>query len=125
MGGADIFLRGGKNYMDELNAIYEKIGADLAGCMDNDWETIVLDIECSGNMAGTRAKYLSKGKWIDNLDRTIGVGVLRGIIKLYELTKTLNFVKWNSAVYTLEKSGHFNMDFKWNQELQDEWDGKR
>ena len=33
--------------------------------------------------------------------------------------------KWNSAVYTLEKSGHFSMDFKWNQELQDEWDGKK
>ena len=30
--------------------------------------------------------------------------------------------KWNKAVYTLEKNGHFDMTFEWDQTLQDEWD---
>ena len=30
--------------------------------------------------------------------------------------------KWNKAVYTLEKNGHFDITFEWNQALQDEWD---
>ena len=30
--------------------------------------------------------------------------------------------KWNRAVYTLEKNGHFDMEFEWDQALQDEWD---
>ena len=30
--------------------------------------------------------------------------------------------KWNRAVYTLEKSGHFDMEFEWDQALQDEWE---
>ncbi|MBO6219427.1 MAG: hypothetical protein J6N81_07630 [Treponema sp.] len=30
--------------------------------------------------------------------------------------------KWNKAVYTLEKNGHFDITFEWNLALQDEWD---
>lgn len=30
--------------------------------------------------------------------------------------------KWNKAVYTLEKNGHFDVTFEWGQALQDEWD---
>ena len=30
--------------------------------------------------------------------------------------------KWNRAVYTLEKNGHFGMEFEWDQALQDEWE---
>ena len=30
--------------------------------------------------------------------------------------------KWNKAIYTLEKNGHFDMTFEWDQTLQDEWD---
>ena len=25
-------------------------------------------------------------------------------------------------IYTLEKDGHFDMTFEWDQDLQDEWD---
>ena len=28
----------------------------------------------------------------------------------------------NKAIYTLEKDGHFDMTFEWDQALQDEWD---
>ncbi|WP_315602431.1 hypothetical protein [Treponema socranskii] len=30
--------------------------------------------------------------------------------------------KWNRAVYTLEKNGRFDMEFEWDQALQDEWE---
>lgn len=30
--------------------------------------------------------------------------------------------KWNRAVYTLEKNGHFGMEFEWDQALQDKWE---
>ena len=30
--------------------------------------------------------------------------------------------KWNKAVYSLERNGHFDMTFEWDQALQDEWD---
>lgn len=111
--------------MNELNSIYEKIGNNLVNCMNNNWDKIVLNIECNGKMAGTTSKYLNDGKWIDNLDRRLGADVLIEIIKLYEITKSLSFIKWNRAVFTLESSGDFNMDFKWDQELQDKWDGKK
>ena len=30
--------------------------------------------------------------------------------------------KWNRAVYTLEKNGRFDMEFEWDQALQDKWE---
>ena len=42
---------------------------------------------------------------------------------VFELQKSMSPEhKWNKAVYALEKNGHFDMTFEWNQALQDEWD---
>ena len=44
------------------------------------------------------------------------------IIKFHNTAEENNFTPWNRAVYTLEKNGHFDMEFEWDQELQDEWE---
>ncbi len=36
--------------------------------------------------------------------------------------KLLN-IKWNKAVYTLERNGHFDIDFEWDQALQIRMEG--
>ena len=59
---------------------------------------------------------------VHDLDIDIPIEMDDKIWRLLELTKKNNFVPWNKAVYTLEKNGHFDMTFEWNQALQDEWD---
>ena len=44
------------------------------------------------------------------------------LIKFHNSAKELHFAQWNKAIYTLEKNGHFDMTFEWDQALQDEWD---
>ena len=46
------------------------------------------------------------------------------IKEFYQFTKENNFAPYNRLIYTLEANGSFNMDFKWDQTLQDEWDKK-
>lgn len=54
----------------------------------------------------------------ENYDEDLGENI-------FELQESMSPAhKWNKAVYTLEKNGHFDMTFEWDQTLQDEWDKK-
>ena len=86
-----------------MNNIYKLIGNELSVSLNSDWDKIILEIECSDKHDLSRDAMLA-------------------IIKFHNTAEENNFTPWNRAVYTLEKNGHFDMEFEWDQELQDEWE---
>ena len=42
------------------------------------------------------------------------------LMELHEITTEEGSNKWNQAIYTLTPDGKFDMEFIWDQELQDE-----
>ena len=109
--------------MKNINEIYKFVGEYLvSNIQSEDWEKIILNIEINDRYRGFDGDYFD----------CMGVGHDLGIIfsfefgkkikEFYLFTKENNFAPWNRAVYTLEKNGHFDMEFIWDQALQDEWD---
>ncbi len=68
------------------------------------------------------ARYLINGEWKDNLDHDLTRETMLSIFDFHKDSEKNNFAPWNRAIYTLEKNGHFDMEFIWDQALQDEWD---
>ena len=109
--------------MEEMNEIYTYIGNVLNNNMnDNNWETIKFNMQVDVDYCGYDGTYTDTMGLVHDLDIDIPIEMDDKIWRLLELTKKNNFVPWNKAVYTLEKNGHFDMTFEWNQALQDEWD---
>ena len=109
--------------MEEMNEIYTYIGNVLNNNMnDNNWETIKFNMQADVDYCGYDGTYTDTMGLVHDLDIDIPIEMDDKIWRLLELTKKNNFVPWNKAVYTLEKNGHFDMTFEWNQALQDEWD---
>ena len=109
--------------MEEMNEIYTYIGNVLNNNMnDNNWETIKFNMQADVDYCGYDGTYTDTMGLVHDLDIDIPIEMDDKIWRLLELTKKNNFVPWNKAVYTLEKNGHFDMTFEWNQSLQDEWD---
>ncbi len=109
--------------MKEMEKIYKYIGKVLnKGIGKIDWSTITLNIKAKVGYRGYDGTYLDSSRSVHDLDIDIPFEMDEKIGQLLELSKKNNFAPWNRAVYTLEKSGHFDMEFIWDQALQDEWD---
>ena len=111
--------------MENINEIYKYIGEYLFSNFQNeDWKIIILNIEINDKYRGCNGAYL------DNMNIEHDLGIIfsfdfgKKIKEFYQFTKENNFAPYNRLIYTLEANGSFNMDFKWDQTLQDEWDKK-
>ncbi len=109
--------------MEDINGIYKFIGKYLvSNIQSKDWKKIILNMEVNDRYRGF------DGAYFDCMDVEHDLGIAfsfefgKKIKELYQFTKEHNFAPWNRAVYTLEKNGHFDMEFIWDQALQDRWD---
>lgn len=115
--------------MVEQNDFYHQIGQILVDEMEKEnikWSKIVFEYEVSENYCSYGGLYTNdknEKSRLEDLDIPYIIGDV--IIEFYKYTKNNNFTPYNRAVFTLESSGDFNMNFKWDQELQDKWDGKK
>ena len=109
--------------MDEMKKIYAYIGKVLNKSIGKiDWNTITLNIKAAVDYCGFDGTYTDSSQSVHDLDIDIPFEMDKKIALLLELSEKNNFASWNRAVYTLEKNGHFDMEFIWDQSLQDEWD---
>ena len=112
-----------ERFMEEMNEIYTFIGKLLNDCMiDNNWKSIVFNIQADVDFCSYDGNFIDSNGNLHDLDIEIPIEMDDKIWRLLGLTKENNFVRWNRAVYKLENNGHFDMDFEWDQALQDKWD---
>ena len=102
-----------------------KLVADIAcSSIKEDWKYITIEIKSSmWEMFNTTPfYYLESGekKSFALLDDDLDIDLGENVFELQEAMYPNH--KWNKAVYTLEKNGRFDMEFEWDQSLQDEWE---
>ena len=77
---------------------YKDLGQAIQNNISDNWDTVIVKIESSLNkMCSFQAEYT---------------------LSSFEKKE----LKFPLLTYTLEKDGHFDMTFEWDQALQDEWD---
>lgn len=102
---------------------YKDLGQAIQNNISDNWDTVIVKIESSLNkMCSFQAEYtLSSFEKKELKFPLLTVNTLMDSV--FELQASMSPEhKWNKAVYTLEKNGHFDMTFEWDQTLQDEWD---
>lgn len=106
-----------------MTDVYKLIADMICNSINDDWNKAAVEIESSlGRMLSTNAYYFldDNNKHAFELIDDNQYGDLGE--NIFELQKSMSSKhKWNKAVYTLYKNGHFDMTFEWNQALQDEW----
>ena len=102
--------------------LYKELGNLIIDSIDVEWSIVIVKITSSLNkMCEFDCSYSNdKINFINfYFDKVRGFFMGKNVFELQE--SMLPEHKWNRAVYTLEKNGHFDMEFEWDQELQDEW----
>ena len=100
--------------------LYKELGNLIVETIDDEWKKVVIKITSSMNKMC--AEYtLSSFEKKELKFPLLTVNTLMDSV--FELQESMSPEhKWNKAIYTLEKNGHFDMTFEWDQTLQDEWD---
>ena len=102
---------------------YKDLGQAIQNNISDNWDTVIVKIESSLNkMCSFQAEYtLSSFEKKELKFPLLTVNTLMDSVFALQASMSPEH-KWNKAVYTLEKNGHFDMTFEWDQTLQDEWD---
>ena len=109
--------------MEEIFQILATAIVDLI--LEEDFMSVTLKIKRLEKNVGFQGFYFTS----DNERKSLEVWDFEFetdlIHKLYEITQNnpLEHKNWNRAIFTLYPDNQFNMEYIWDQELQDEVDG--
>ena len=112
-----------KTVEDESSDLYKSLSKAIQKSVPRNWAKVTVKIESSLNVM---CSFQSECLLSSNEKRELKFPVQTAsdlIDAVFELQEAMYLEhKWNRSVYTLEKNGHFDMEFIWDKELQDEWD---
>lgn len=104
-----------------MNEIYQAIADAITRLTGNNHETATLKIKrLEGNVSYQGSYFTPDGekKYLEVWELKLKSGLIH---ELYELTQNspMPFTDWNRAVFTLKADNSFDMEYIWDQELQD------
>lgn len=107
----------------EHNSILEKIGEFiLSSRLNDDWNKAVLKIALIGKSVEFNLTFIEENTETNSKLQGAFLCSLE-VAKLHELTKAHpHFRVWNRANYSIQSSGIFNIEYIWDEDLQDEFD---
>lgn len=106
--------------MDTVAEIYTFIGQRVIDSIPEEWLRAVVNMESIGNHVKSYGSYETLDNKQKNLPIKLGFEGAKKVLKLKKITTENEKNKWNRAVFSLTPDGEFDMEFIWDQALQDE-----
>ncbi|SEG71467.1 immunity protein YezG family protein [Paenibacillus sp. UNC499MF] len=107
--------------MKTVDKIYESIVTNISTVINGEWVKAKLDIEVIGEMVSFTGNYLSNKNETKQIDvDEFDFQLTFDVLELHKITTEGGNNKWNRAVFSVQPDGAFDMEFIWDQELQDE-----
>ena len=108
--------------MENVKEVFEKLGKDINGAIDEPWEMAELVIEASPTHSHFDGTYVNSRGEKKNL-RIRKFSADSGFLVIALNARTSEGKdKWNRAIFKMTSAGKFNMEFSWDQGLQDSLD---
>ncbi len=104
--------------MSTVSEIYHQIGQRIIDSIEEQWDEAKLLIEYVGGVK-TYLEYKNNDQ-MKNVILIDSFKNMRDIKELNNITSENEKNRWNKAIFTLFPTGKFNMEFIWDQALQDE-----
>jgi hypothetical protein len=103
--------------METVDQIYEKLAKAIIDSITKpDWHKAELHLEVIGSSVDFKG-YLNEN---ERLNAPGGFSLAKSVLNLHSITSLGGNNTWNRAIFTLTPDGEFNMEFIWDQDLQDE-----
>jgi len=107
--------------MKTVDKIYESIVTNISTVTNGEWVKAKLDIEVIGEMVSFTGNYLNNKNETKQIDvDEFDFQLTFDVLELHKITTEGGNNKWNRAVFSVQPDGAFDMEFIWDQELQDE-----
>ena len=109
-----------------MEEVFQKLGSRLkADLEDVKWVKSSLEIMRLQSTVRFSANYQDQEDNTKDVEVNFGFWEARSVHKLYEITQNhpLEHKNWNRAIFTLYPDNKFDMEYIWDQELQDRVDG--
>ena len=107
--------------MKTVDKIYESIATNISTVINGEWVKAKLDIEVIGEMVSFTGNYLNNKNETKQIDvDEFDFQLTFDVLELHKITTEGGNNKWNRAVFSVQPDGAFDMEFIWDQELQDE-----
>jgi len=104
-----------------IDEIYEVVAKGVVACIPTEvWDKAVLRVQGDDTYVETTGIYEYKGKTFNLNTHNLGTEVSFALMELHEITTAENSNQWNRAIFTLYPSGDFDMNFIWDQSLDNE-----
>ncbi len=105
-----------------IDEIYLSIAQNMVNNLPKQWLTAHINVEIEGDDAlGIKGGYRTESIEFQSFKlRKFDRRIFSDFESLYKTTTEDSENKWNRAVFTLEPTGKFNIDFEWDQKLADE-----
>ncbi len=105
----------------ELKIITQALADGIVDSAKKDWDLASLHIKILGASVNTKLKF-------DYIDKSPGGEFLEGdqianlLRKYHEFVHQHENAKWNQLLFKLQSNGKFEIEFKWDQQIQDDYE---
>lgn len=107
--------------MKTVDEIYLSIADNINSVIKEEWQKAELHIEALGEMVSNTGNYVNSSNETKQIDvDEFDFQLTFDLLELQKITTEGGNNKWNRAIFTLISDGKFDMEFVWDQELQDE-----
>lgn len=106
-----------------IDEIYLSIGEEITSAIiEESWEEAQLHFKVVGDgVVGYTGEYFDQYNNPKDIDVfSINPDIHDWLCELHELTTEGGNNRWNRATFTLFPDGEFDMEFQWDQDLDDE-----
>jgi len=102
-----------------VDDFYREIAQDIAGAIDDEWQSAVVNFEYTGDSGEFDCVYVKENS-TQEFDFDVEFSTYKAFRALHEITTEGGSNPWNRAKFVLEPSCKFSIDFEWDQQLEDE-----
>jgi hypothetical protein len=106
----------------EFGEIYNLIGSNIIHCLDGKWKEAKLFIEAYPDYVKFTGEYLDQANQNKKMKiRNFNLDEVENAVwELLKITTKNENNRWNKAIFRVWPDNNFDMDFIWDQELDDE-----
>ena len=104
--------------------IYDLLANNVLDSVEkiSNWHEAGLRIKRLEGNVGFEGFYINQVGAAIDIDSNASWATAKAVHELHAFTQHLGNTKWNRAIFKVTREGKFNVEFIWDQELQDEVD---
>jgi|SRR5690606_14081792 len=103
-----------------INECYEILGKCVFNSIEEPWEKAVLNIQKLDHSVSFNGEYHDTSGNEKDIEVQIDIAAIKATKELHKITTEGKEDKWNRAKFHVTSSGKFNMEFIWDDDLNEE-----